>query len=59
MRKDLKVKAIYKNSIGFPIEVSSRMSSNQILNLINRDDVRLVSVNGIPAEYYIKNINIA
>lgn len=59
MRKDLRVKAIYKNSIGFPIEVSSKMSNDQILNLVNREDVRLVSVNGLPAEYYIKNISIA
>lgn len=59
MKRTLKVKAIYMNAMGLPVEVNKKMTEAQFLTLTDREDVKILNVNGVPAECFVKNIHIA
>lgn len=56
MKKLLKVKARYVNAIGYEVETTKMLSTSQLEELLSREDVLVLSVDGIPGSVYYRKV---
>ena len=57
MKKYIKANIMYKNALGMPVEITKKLNISELDNLLSLDNVRVISVNGIPGAYFYRKNN--